>query len=116
VASRAFYNIRPGAATACTRNVVESAIADLLVHYAIQAKSHDELEETTELGLIKGHAYAVTAIRKVQLTGGGLFRQDYLDMVQLRNPWGPGIEWKGPFSDGSVLVLNLVVFLLFYLM
>jgi calpain-5 len=72
-----------------------------------QAKSGDEMEETTESGLIKGHAYAVTAIRKVRLAGGGLFSQDYLEMIQLRNPWGPGIEWKGSFSDGFVYYLHL---------
>ena len=54
-------------------------------------------------GLTKGHAYAVTAIRKVRIAGTGIlgFSADRLAMIRLRNPWGPGSEWTGPFSDGS---------------
>jgi len=56
------------------------------------------------LGLTKGHAYAVTAIRKVRIAGTGIlgFSADTLPMIRLKNPWGPGSEWRGPFSDGSV--------------
>ena len=59
------------------------------------------MEKATDQGLIKGHAYAITAIRKVRLAGTGifnLFNQEKLAMVRLRNPWG-GNEWKGAFSD-----------------
>jgi calpain-5 len=63
------------------------------------------MEESIDLGLTKGHAYSVTAIRKVRLAGTGAFglvNRDKVEMIRLRNPWGPGTEWKGPFSDGSV--------------
>jgi len=60
------------------------------------------MEQAMDHGLIKGHAYSITAVRKVRLAGTGvlgLFNHDKLAMIRLRNPWGPGSEWKGPFSD-----------------
>ncbi|NWV01195.1 CAN14 protein, partial [Upupa epops] len=45
-------------------------------------------------GLVAGHAYTVTGIRKVTCTYGPE------NLVRLRNPWGK-IEWKGDWSDSS---------------
>jgi len=50
---------------------------------------------------VKGHAYSVTAVRKVHLEGTGifnLFNREKLCMIRLRNPWGDS-EWTGAFSD-----------------
>jgi len=60
------------------------------------------METEAVFGLTKGHAYAVTDIRRVRLAGSGIFgfNADKLAMIRLRNPWGPGSEWRGPFSDG----------------
>lgn len=33
----------------------------------VQAKTKDEIEQTLDCGLVKGHAYAVTAVRYVEL-------------------------------------------------
>ena len=51
-------------------------------------------------GLVKGHAYAITDVRKVRLGHGLLafFKSEKLDMIRLRNPWGER-EWNGPWSD-----------------
>lgn len=57
-------------------------------------------EAETEMGLIVGHAYSVTAIRKLRL-GERLvfsFRAEKLFMIRLRNPWGKK-EWHGAWSD-----------------
>ena len=32
-----------------------------------QATSEDEMEQRTELGLVKGHAYGITAVKKIPL-------------------------------------------------
>ena len=59
------------------------------------------MEQPTEVGLVKGHAYSVTAVRKVALEGTGifnLFNREKLTMIRLRNPWGES-EWTGAFSD-----------------
>ncbi|NXT44928.1 CAN14 protein, partial [Pelecanoides urinatrix] len=45
-------------------------------------------------GLVTGHAYTVTGIRKVTCQYGPE------NLVRLRNPWGK-IEWKGDWSDSS---------------
>lgn len=70
---------------------------------SINVESASEMEKPTEMGLVKGHAYSVTAVRKVTLEGTGifnLFNREKLAMVRLRNPWGDS-EWTGAFSDGS---------------
>ncbi|NXO91056.1 CAN5 protein, partial [Certhia brachydactyla] len=59
-------------------------------------------EAETEMGLIVGHAYSVTAIRKLRL-GERLvfsFKAEKLFMIRLRNPWGKK-EWHGAWSDSS---------------
>ncbi|XP_064639206.1 calpain-5-like isoform X2 [Lineus longissimus] len=74
-----------------------------LMAASIPAKSADEMEAHTDMGLVKGHAYGITAVKKVPLAGTGLFNlfnREKIKMIRLRNPWGEG-EWKGAFSDGS---------------
>lgn len=69
-----------------------------------QAKSSEEMETSTSVGLVRGHAYGITAVKSVPLEGTGIFgmfNRDTMPMIRLRNPWGQG-EWKGAFSDGWV--------------
>lgn len=68
---------------------------------SLKAESTAEMEAKTASGLVKGHAYGITEVRRVALQGTGLFnrfRQDKISMIRLRNPWGRG-EWNGRFSD-----------------
>ncbi|XP_027789136.2 calpain-14 isoform X1 [Marmota flaviventris] len=51
-------------------------------------------ERVQENGLVDGHAYTLTGIRKVTCKYG----PEYL--VKLRNPWGK-VEWQGDWSDSS---------------
>jgi calpain-5 len=65
------------------------------------------METVTSMGLVRGHAYSVTAVRKVHLAGTGIFgmfNRDKLSMIRLRNPWGDS-EWTGPFGDQYVTAL-----------
>lgn len=74
-----------------------------LMAASIPATKADEMEACTDIGLVKGHAYGITAVKNVHLEGSGLFgifNREKLPMVRLRNPWGQ-CEWKGAFSDGS---------------
>ncbi|XP_063728233.1 calpain-B-like isoform X2 [Symsagittifera roscoffensis] len=52
------------------------------------------VEAELQSGLIAGHAYSVTAVKKVTLRG------QEMHMVRIRNPWGNS-EWNGPWSDDS---------------
>uniref|UniRef100_A0A673YZX9 Calpain 5 n=1 Tax=Salmo trutta TaxID=8032 RepID=A0A673YZX9_SALTR len=73
-----------------------------LISASIRAASSAEMEARLACGLVKGHAYAVTDVRKVRL-GHGLmayFKSDKLTMIRLRNPWGEK-EWNGAWSDSS---------------
>ncbi|XP_045201213.2 calpain-5-like [Mercenaria mercenaria] len=61
-----------------------------------------ERESKTSSGLVTGHAYSITAVKRIKLGKGlfSIFSRDYLEMVRCRNPWG-GSEWTGAWSDGS---------------
>nr|XP_005576244.2 calpain-14 isoform X3 [Macaca fascicularis] len=60
----------------------------------IGCQTHSGKEKILENGLVEGHAYTVTGIRKVTCK----HRPEYL--IKLRNPWGQ-VEWKGDWSDSS---------------
>ncbi|XP_076846907.1 calpain-5a [Brachyhypopomus gauderio] len=73
-----------------------------LISCSIRATSQADMEARLDCGLVKGHAYAVTDVRKVRLGHGLLafFKAEKLSMIRLRNPWGER-EWNGPWSDSS---------------
>ncbi|KAL8185564.1 UNVERIFIED_CONTAM: Calpain-14 [Gekko kuhli] len=60
----------------------------------IGCETHLGKTRVLENGLVAGHAYTMTGIRKVTCKHG----PEYL--VRLKNPWGK-VEWKGDWSDGS---------------
>ncbi|XP_074005711.1 calpain-3 isoform X5 [Numenius arquata] len=53
-----------------------------------------QYETRMSCGLVKGHAYSVTAVEETT------FKGKKLRLVRLRNPWGQ-VEWNGPWSDKS---------------
>ncbi|CAL8267610.1 unnamed protein product [Merluccius merluccius] len=72
-----------------------------LISCSIKASQH-EIEMKMANGLVKGHAYSVTDVKRVRL-GHGLiayFKNETIPLIRMRNPWGK-IEWKGPWSDSS---------------
>ncbi|XP_075448777.1 calpain-5 [Ascaphus truei] len=73
-----------------------------LISCSIKANSAADMEARLACGLVKGHAYAVTDVRKVRLGHGLLafFKSEKLDMIRMRNPWGER-EWNGAWSDSS---------------
>lgn len=69
---------------------------------SIKVTNKSEMEAQLDTGLIKGHAYGISAVKTIK-SGGGFFAKfnaEKLYMVKLRNPWGQK-EWNGPWSDGS---------------
>lgn len=70
------------------------------------------MEARLDCGLVKGHAYAVTDVRKVRLGTGLLsfFKSEKLSMIRMRNPWGQK-EWNGAWSDRYVNICKLLVLL-----
>ena len=61
------------------------------------------MEAKLPSGLIKGHAYSVTDVRRMRQGKGivAFFKNEKLDMIKLRNPWGQA-EWNGAWSDKYV--------------
>ncbi|CAL9685614.1 unnamed protein product [Knipowitschia caucasica] len=72
-----------------------------IISCSIKAQPH-EIELKMGNGLVKGHAYSVTAVKNVRLGHGFLayFKNETIPMIRMRNPWGK-TEWKGPWSDTS---------------
>uniref|UniRef100_A0A7N6A1R7 Calpain-3 n=1 Tax=Anabas testudineus TaxID=64144 RepID=A0A7N6A1R7_ANATE len=54
-------------------------------------------ETRTVTGLVKGHAYSVTAVEECKPSQQ---KDSKVRLVRLRNPWGQ-VEWNGPWSDNS---------------
>lgn len=66
-----------------------------------QPAEGETVESVMDCGLVRGHAYGITAVRKVRpgeklLQIGGVAR---LFMVRMRNPWGT-TDWTGAWSQG----------------
>ncbi|XP_015786845.1 calpain-B isoform X3 [Tetranychus urticae] len=66
---------------------------------SIDALDASSMESELPNGLIKGHAYSITAVRCVDLKTSRV--QGKIPLIRIRNPWGNEAEWKGPWGDGS---------------
>ncbi len=68
------------------------------------------MEAKLDCGLVQGHAYSITAVRKISLGIGlvAFFKRDTIDMVRLRNPWGQK-EWTGAWSDRQVNMIKHIL-------
>ncbi|XP_028838734.1 calpain-5 [Denticeps clupeoides] len=78
-----------------------------LITCFIRPADGERVESVLECGLVRGHAYGVTAVRRVRgehQQGGGA--QPRLCVVRLRNPWGTA-DWTGAWSQGSQQWKNL---------
>ncbi|XP_058254964.1 calpain-3 isoform X2 [Hemibagrus wyckioides] len=68
-----------------------------LMGCSIDALVPARLETRTVTGLVKGHAYSVTAVDECKQS---IQKESKVRLVRLRNPWGQ-VEWNGPWSDNS---------------
>lgn len=83
-----------------------------MIMAAIEATDKTQIENVAKVGLLKSHAYAISAVKKLKLDAVSktaklwefvrtLFKErDRVDMIRLRDPWGKN-SWKGPWSEGS---------------
>lgn len=55
------------------------------------------MESATKEGLVRDHAYSITAVKAVDLAGS----RGKISLIRIRNPWGNAMEWKGAWADGS---------------
>ncbi|XP_054609593.1 calpain-5-like [Dunckerocampus dactyliophorus] len=73
-----------------------------LITCSIRPADGETVESVLDCGLVRGHAYGVTAVRKVWL-GEKLLkasRASRLFLVRMRNPWGT-TDWTGAWSQRS---------------
>ncbi|XP_026208215.1 calpain-5-like [Anabas testudineus] len=73
-----------------------------LITCSIRPAEGETVESVLDCGLVRGHAYGITAVRKMRvgekfLKTGGMPR---LFMVRMRNPWGT-TDWTGAWSQRS---------------
>lgn len=54
-------------------------------------------EARLDNGLIRGHAYSITLVRKVEINTP--LKTGKVEMLRIRNPWGTKDEWRGAFAD-----------------
>uniref|UniRef100_A0A4W5KUD0 Si:dkey-19b23.13 n=1 Tax=Hucho hucho TaxID=62062 RepID=A0A4W5KUD0_9TELE len=76
-----------------------------LITCSIRVTEGERVESVLDCGLVRGHAYGITAVRKVclgerSLLPGRCSETSRLGMVRMRNPWGTA-DWTGPWSQGS---------------
>ncbi|XP_074065762.1 calpain-14 isoform X2 [Macrotis lagotis] len=97
--SEAFLDFTGGVTTTIQLAKSPPDLWDILTSVAskkslIGCQTHSGKEKVMTNGLVNGHAYTLTGIRKVTCH----YTPEYL--VRLRNPWGK-VEWKGDWSDRS---------------
>ncbi|KAK5848331.1 hypothetical protein PBY51_005956 [Eleginops maclovinus] len=69
-----------------------------LITCSIRPAEGETVESVLDCGLVRGHAYGITAVRKMRLAEMGWMSR--LFMVRMRNPWGT-TDWTGAWSQGS---------------
>ncbi|XP_049424407.1 calpain-5-like [Epinephelus fuscoguttatus] len=73
-----------------------------LITCSIRPAEGETVESVLDCGLVRGHAYGITAVRKVRL-GEKLQKTGWMSrlfMVRMRNPWGT-TDWTGAWSQRS---------------
>lgn len=74
------------------QHLIECVEKNLALSAAIVVPETGELRSD---GLVELHAYSILRCCEVNTT------TDSFQMIQLRNPWGPSMEWNGAWSDES---------------
>lgn len=79
------------------RTLVKAYERDAQIGCSINTSGRS-IEAVTNSGLVVGHAYTMTDVKKVKVSTASGKQQ--VRLVRLRNPWGQK-EWNGRWSDNS---------------
>ncbi|XGW32002.1 hypothetical protein V3C99_010295 [Haemonchus contortus] len=89
-----FYDLRKTDKAVILAMMIRGFQMGSLFGCSIDADPHQK-EAPLDNGLVRGHAYSITALHTVAGPHGET------PLVRVRNPWGNSKEWNGPWSDGS---------------
>ena len=83
------------------RQAFFDVLANALAHDAMMGCSINADSTIREArlanGLVRGHAYAITAVVTLNVNGR------MVRLVRCRNPWGNEVEWNGAWSDNDAV-------------
>ncbi|XP_066538035.1 calpain-5-like [Hoplias malabaricus] len=84
------------------QTLVKAHSSRALITCSIRPADGEQVESVLDCGLVKGHAYGITAIKKIHLRESlmNICGTSRLYMVRMRNPWGT-TDWTGAWSQGS---------------
>uniref|UniRef100_A0A673AJM7 Calpain-5-like n=1 Tax=Sphaeramia orbicularis TaxID=375764 RepID=A0A673AJM7_9TELE len=72
-----------------------------LITCSIRPAEGEVVESVLDCGLVRGHAYGITAVKKLRASESSLQNGvSRLLMVRMRNPWG-STDWTGAWSQRS---------------
>ncbi|KAG7497008.1 calpain-5-like isoform X1 [Solea senegalensis] len=71
-----------------------------LITCSIRPAEGETVESVLDCGLVRGHAYGITAVKRLRLGDKKTGRVSRLFMVRMRNPWGT-TDWTGAWSQRS---------------
>jgi calpain-5 len=73
-----------------------------LMSASIAVTDAAEIEAKLDNGLVKGHAYSITSVKKISVGSGlvSFFKNEKIHLIRCRNPWGQK-EWAGAWGDNS---------------
>ncbi|KJH47086.1 calpain family cysteine protease [Dictyocaulus viviparus] len=89
-----FYDLRKTDKSTVLAMMIRGFQMGSLFGCSLDADPHQK-EAPLENGLVRGHAYSITALHTVN------GRDGETPIVRIRNPWGNSKEWNGAWSDGS---------------
>ncbi|PIC37163.1 hypothetical protein B9Z55_015887 [Caenorhabditis nigoni] len=89
-----FFDLEKGDKSTILAMLVRGMQMGSLFGCSIDADENVKEAQLTN-GLVRGHAYSITAIQTVNTYSG------QIPLLRIRNPWGNSKEWNGPWSDGS---------------
>lgn len=79
------------------KRLFEFGLEGFSVVLGSQPAEGQAVESVLSCGLVRGHAYGITAVKKMRLLQSG--GMDRLFMMRMRNPWGT-TDWTGAWSQG----------------